>query len=83
MVLILILLITRVSLLSGVAMGRRRHEGGEGRPGSHHFGVTPFYDTNRTKKKKKKTRIRLIPLEIFSALERTKKGFKESFETFI
>ena len=39
--------------------------------GCHHFGVTPFYDTNRTIKK---TKICLIlSSEMFSALEWTKK----------
>ena len=43
---------------------------GAAAPWCHHFGLTPFYDTNGTKKK---TTIRLIPLEMFSTLEWTKK----------
>ena len=51
-------------LISGVANG-----GGAARPGCHHFGVTPFYDNNRTKKK---SRICLTSLEMFITLEWTK-----------
>ena len=40
-----------------------RGGGGGGLPGCHHFGVTPFYDINRTKKK---TTIFLAALEMFS-----------------
>ena len=41
-------------LISGIANGGAAH------PVCHHFGVTPFYDNNRTKKK---TRICLTSLE--------------------
>ena len=47
-------------------------EGGPGmgaaRPWCHHFGVTPFYDTNPTKK----DATGLTSLEMFSTLEWTK-----------
>ena len=50
-------------LISGVA------NGGAARPECHHFGVTPLYDNNRTKKK---TRICLTSSEMISTLEWTK-----------
>ena len=50
-------------LISGIVNGVGV---GAARPGCHHVGVTPFYDNNRTKKK---TRICLTSLEMFSTLE--------------
>ena len=57
-----------------ISQWRRYGEGGgvgeAARPGCHHFGVTPFYDTNQTKKK---TTLCLKLLEMFSKLKWTKK----------
>ena len=54
-------------------MTQWRRNGETACPECHHFGVTPFYDTNRTKKK---TTICLISLEMLSTLEWTKNYLK-------
>ena len=47
--------------------------GGAARPGCHDFGVTPFYDTNRTKKK---TTLCLVSLKMLSTMKWTKNDLK-------
>ena len=64
----------------GFDMTQWRRNEGTACPECHHFGVTPFYDTNRTKKK---TTMCLISLKMLSTLEWTKNDLKYPLKLYL